>query len=68
MISRTNQREVGSHVAAVYDAMQAEYDQLEEQFYFASCYQVYRECVRRIASARPSAGPADRPDHRDRHL
>jgi len=54
MISRTNQREVGSHVAAVYDAMQAEYDQLEEQFYFASCYQVYRECVRRIASARPS--------------
>jgi len=28
MISRTNQPEVRSHVAAVYDAMQAEYDQL----------------------------------------
>ncbi len=53
MISQTNQRDVGSHVAAVYDAMQLEYDQLEDQFYFASCYQVYRECVRRMASARP---------------
>ena len=40
-------------MAAVYDAMQAEYDQLEEQFYFAECYQVYRECVGRIARERP---------------
>ncbi len=53
MISRTNQREVGSHVAAVYNAMQAEYDQLEDQFYFAECYEVYRQCVERIARARP---------------
>ena len=53
MISQTNQRDVGSHVAAVYDAMQAEYDQIEEQFYFAECYEVYRECVGRISRARP---------------
>jgi len=53
MISRTNQRDVGSHVAAVYNAMQGEYDQLEDQFYFAECYEVYRQCVERIARARP---------------
>ena len=53
MTSQTPQCDIGSHVAAVYDAMQAEYDQLEEQFYFASCYQVYRECARRMASVRP---------------
>ena len=53
MISQTNQRDVGSHVAAVYDAMQQEYDQLEDQFYFAECYQVYRECAGRIVRERP---------------
>ncbi len=53
MISETNRRDVGSHVAAVYDAMQAEYDQIEHQFYFAECYQVYRQCVGWIARARP---------------
>jgi ubiquinone/menaquinone biosynthesis C-methylase UbiE len=53
MTSPTDQREVGSHVAAIYDAMQAEYDRIEDEFYFASCYQVYRECVAAIASARP---------------
>src|SRR5574341_900810 len=53
MIPRTNQPEIRSHVAAVYNAMQAEYDQLEEQFYFAECYQVYRECVGRVVRERP---------------
>jgi ubiquinone/menaquinone biosynthesis C-methylase UbiE len=50
----TNPDDVRSHVAAVYNAMQAEYDQLEEQFYFSGCYQVYRECVGRIARERPA--------------
>lgn len=53
MIPQTSQHDVGSHVAAVYDAMQAEYDHLEEQFYFAECYEVYRQCVGWIARARP---------------
>ena len=53
MIPQTNQRDVGSHVVAVYDAMQAEYDRIEDQFYFAGCYEVYRQCVGRIAGARP---------------
>ncbi len=53
MTLQANQQDVTSHVAAVYDAMLAEYDQLEEQFYFASCYQVYRECVGQIARQRP---------------
>jgi ubiquinone/menaquinone biosynthesis C-methylase UbiE len=53
MISLTGQHDVGSHVAAVYDAMQAEYDQLEDQFYFAECYEVYRQCVERITRSRP---------------
>jgi ubiquinone/menaquinone biosynthesis C-methylase UbiE len=46
-------RDVRSQVVAAYDAMLAEYDQLEEQFYFAQCYQAYRECAWRIASERP---------------
>ncbi len=53
MTSQTHQRDVGSHVAAVYNAMQAEYDQLEDHFYFAECYEVYRDCVGRIGRARP---------------
>ena len=53
MIPRTDQPDLRSHVATVYNAMQAEYDQLEDQFYFAECYQVYRECVGRIARERP---------------
>lgn len=53
MIPQTGQHDVGSHVATVYDAMQAEYDQLEDQFYFAECYEVYRQCVGRIAQERP---------------
>ena len=53
MIPHANQHDVRFHVAAVYNAMQGEYDQLEDQFYFAECYQVYRECVGRIARERP---------------
>ena len=53
MTSQTNRHDVGSHVAAVYNAMQVEYDQLEDQFYFAECYEVYRERVAWIARARP---------------
>lgn len=49
-----NQPDVGAHVAAVYNAMLAEYDQIEDQFYFAECYQVYRECVARIVRERPT--------------
>ena len=53
MTSQTNRHNVGSHVAAVYNAMLAEYDQIEDQFYFAECYQVYGESVDRIVRERP---------------
>lgn len=53
MTSQTNRHDVGSHVAAVYNAMLAEYDQIEDQFYFAECYQVYKESVERIVRERP---------------
>jgi len=53
MATQTNRPDVGSHVAAVYNAMLAEYDQIESQFYFAECYQVYRETVEWIVRERP---------------
>ena len=53
MTAQTNRHDVGSHVAAVYNAMLAEYDQIEHQFYFAECYQVYRESVDRLIRERP---------------
>jgi len=53
MTSHPHRHDVGSHVATVYNAMLAEYDQIESQFYFAECYQVYRETVDWISRERP---------------
>src|SRR5574337_756507 len=59
MTLQTNRSDVGSHVAAVYNAMLAEYDQIEDQFYFAECYQVYRETVERIICEKPDGMALD---------
>ncbi|NJD69517.1 MAG: hypothetical protein C3F12_04760 [Candidatus Methylomirabilota bacterium] len=53
MTAQHNRHDVGSHVAAVYNAMLAEYDQIESQFYFAECYRVYQETVEWINRERP---------------